>query len=122
VDTASSRVAGTTFRSAERAAPELERPVEQPGYLLTRQQVAEILQVSERTVRRAVQRGELAEIRVTETVGRFAPADVEAFIAAKREQRERDRSDPVTFRRPGRSRKNLRDHRRFVDRARDRRA
>jgi excisionase family DNA binding protein len=99
------------------ATAEPRRPFEEPEHLLTRGQVAELLQVSERTVQRLVQRGELAEIRITQTVGRFALADVEAFLSAKREQRVRDRTVAETFRGLGRSRPG-RENGRFIERAR----
>ena len=65
-----------------------DRPsIDQLHRLLTCKNVAELLQVSERTVRRLVERGELAEVRIGPTIQRFAPSDVEAFIAANRERK-----------------------------------
>lgn len=50
--------------------------------LLTVRQVAERLGVSAATVYVLVARGELAHVRVSNAI-RVAPADLEAFIAAK---------------------------------------
>lgn len=113
MDTESPRAAGTPI-AASNETREL-RPFEEPHGLLTPEDVAELLHVSPRTVRRLVQRGELAEIRITETIARFTPADVDAFIAVKRQRQGRPQAVPVTFRGAARSRTE-RDHRGFVDR------
>lgn len=52
--------------------------------LLTPKEVAERLAVSETTVHRLVARGELPAIRVGRQ-WRFAPADVESYLARTRE-------------------------------------
>jgi excisionase family DNA binding protein len=50
---------------------------------MTREEVAEVLQVSTRTVDRLRQMGELRATRIKTTV-RFHPADVETYIASLR--------------------------------------
>jgi excisionase family DNA binding protein len=59
--------------------------------LLTCRDVAELLQVSERTVRRLVERGELAEVRIAPTIQRFDPSDLDTFIAANRARKRIER-------------------------------
>jgi len=71
----------------------------QEGYgagrpLLTREQVAEELGVSPRTVARLVERGELACVRIGR-LARFRPADLAAFV----ERALIDDEDPAS--RPG---------------------
>ena len=52
--------------------------------LLTTAQVAELLAVSERTVKRLVGRGGLRCVRLGRSL-RFDPADVSRFVAARKE-------------------------------------
>lgn len=55
------------------------------GALLNLGQVAERLGVSKTTAWRLVERGELPSVRITGTMRRILPEDLEAFIAARRE-------------------------------------
>ncbi len=55
--------------------------------LLTLEQVADILRVSEKTVLRLIERGELVGSKETRA-WRFAPADVRAYIAEGRSDLE----------------------------------
>jgi excisionase family DNA binding protein len=64
------------------AAPDAER-LNPPNALLTIKQVARILQVNRRTVRRLLQRGELPWVRIGRQY-RLEPAALDAFIAARR--------------------------------------
>lgn len=50
--------------------------------LLTKDQVAELLQVSRRTVERMEESGELEPLRIGRMV-RYRPADIEALISRK---------------------------------------
>lgn len=54
--------------------------------LLTIQQSAELLSVSERTVRRVIQRGELPTVRMLGRIVRVKPSDLAAFVLSKVEQ------------------------------------
>jgi excisionase family DNA binding protein len=87
LDTASLGASEKDFWSpsvAPRFGDEDRPSIDQSYRLLTCKNVAELLQVSERTVRRLVERGELAEVRLGPTIQRFYPSDVEAFIAVNR--------------------------------------
>jgi excisionase family DNA binding protein len=94
LDTASLGASEKDFWSpsvAPRFGDEDRPSIDQSHRLLTCKNVAELLQVSERTVRRLVERGELAEVRIGPTIQRFYPSDVEAFIAANRKLERAER-------------------------------
>jgi excisionase family DNA binding protein len=56
-----------------------------PPQLLTAEELAEQLRMSPRGVRRLVERGELAVIRVSERQLRFTAEDVHEYLERKRE-------------------------------------
>ena len=74
--------AGNRHAKPSDATPDRERP-NLPSALLTIEQVARILQVNRRTVRRLLQRGELPWVRIGRQY-RLEPAALDAFIAACR--------------------------------------
>jgi excisionase family DNA binding protein len=74
--------AGNRHAKPSDPTPDRERPTP-PSALLTIEQVARILQVNGRTVRRLLQRGELPWVRIGRQY-RLEPAVLNAFIAARR--------------------------------------
>lgn len=51
--------------------------------LLTIRQAADLLSISERTMRRIIQRGEVPTVRMLGRVIRVRPADLDAFLSAR---------------------------------------
>jgi excisionase family DNA binding protein len=51
--------------------------------LLLQTEVADLLRIDVRTVRRLAERGELAEVRIGPRLVRYSPESVAAFIAAE---------------------------------------
>ena len=61
----------------------MTKPTEPPNKLLTRKQVAEILDTSEKTIDRRIRSGELPVIRDHRII-RIRPEDLERYIAQRR--------------------------------------